>query len=258
MITGDLTIWVTHFLMLVVRMSALFIGSPIFGRSNIPAYVKVLLSVMISFIAIQFYPPMGDLPKTLVHFVLAIIGEVLVGLTIGYVTTMFFNIVFTAGQIMDTQVGYSMVQIYDVTLNSQASITGSLMNIVIIQSFILTDGHLRLIRMLFDTFEYIPVGHVVIDQSLGELMLRGFAQSFVLSVNVAMPIIASALVAEIGLGIVVRTSPQMNIFVVGVPIKMILGLVMLAVIIPIFIRFTNTIFDQMFQFIDVILPVMAS
>lgn len=257
-ITGDLTIWVTHFLMFVVRMSALFIISPIFGRANIPAYVKVLLSVMVAFIAIQFYPPPAELPPTLLHFVLAIMGELLVGLTIGYITTMFFGIVFTAGQIMDTQIGFGMVQIYDVATNAQMPIVGTIMNIVMIQSFLLTDGHLRLIRMLFATFEYLPVGRVAFNQSIGELMLRGFVQTFVLSVNVAMPIIASALVAEIGLGIVVRTSPQMNIFVVGMPIKTILGLVMIGVVIPVFINFTNTIFDQMFNFIDVVLPIMSS
>lgn len=257
-ITGDLTIWVTHFLMFVVRMSALFIISPIFGRANIPAYVKVLLSVMVAFIAMQFYPPPEELPPTILHFVLAILGELLVGLTIGYITTMFFGIVFTAGQIMDTQIGFGMVQIYDVATNAQMPIVGTIMNIVMIQSFLLTNGHLRLIRMLFATFEYLPVGHVAFNQSIAELMLRGFVQTFILSINVAMPIIASAMVAEIGLGIVVRTSPQMNIFVLGMPIKTILGLVMIGVVIPIFINFTNTIFDQMFSFIDVVLPVMSS
>jgi flagellar biosynthetic protein FliR len=256
-ITGDLTIWVTHFLMFVVRMSALFIISPIFGRANIPAYVKVMLSVMAGFIAIQFYPPPPELPPTLVHFILAIAGELLVGLTIGYITTMFFGIVFTAGNIIDTQIGFGMVQIYDVATNAQMPVIGTLMNIVIIQSFLLTNGHLKLIRLLFATFELIPVGNVVLRPELGQLMLNGFLQTFVLSINVALPIVASALVAEVGLGIVVRTSPQMNIFVIGLPLKVLLGLVMLGVIMPVFIRFTNVIFDRMFDFINVVLPVMG-
>jgi flagellar biosynthetic protein FliR len=238
-------------------MSALFIISPIFGRANIPAYLKILLSVMIGFIAIQFYPPPPELPPTLLHFVLAITGELLVGLSIGYITTMFFGIVFTAGNIIDTHIGFGMVQIYDVATNAQMPIIGTLLNIVIIQSFLLTNGHIKLIRLLFATFEYIPVGNVVLRPELGQLMLNGFLQAFVLSINVALPIMASALVAEVGLGIVVRTSPQMNIFVLGLPLKVLLGLVMMSVIVPVFIRFTNIIFDRMFDFINVVLPVMA-
>ncbi|MCL2080906.1 MAG: flagellar biosynthetic protein FliR [Oscillospiraceae bacterium] len=256
-ITGDLVIWVTHFLMLVVRMSALFIISPVFGRANLPAYVKVLMSIMIAFIALQFYPPPPELPPTLLHFVLAVAGELLIGLSIGYVTTMFFGIVFTAGNIIDTQIGFGMVQIYDVATNAQMPVVGTLMNVVIIQCFLLTNGHLRLIRLLFATFEYIPVGRVVLTPELGQLMLAGFVQTFVISISVAMPLVASALVAEVGLGIVVRTAPQMNIFALGLPLKVILGLIMLAVVAPVFIQFTNSIFDRMFEFLAVILPVMA-
>ena len=256
-ITGDLTVWITHFLLFVVRMSALFILSPIFGRANLPNMLKILLSVMVSFIAIQFYPPTGELPLSLPHFALAIAGELLTGLVIGYVTTMFFSIVFTAGQTIDTQIGFGMVQIYDVQTNSQIPVAGSLLNLVLLESFLLTDGHIKLIGMLFETFEYVPVGHVQLRPELGSYMLRGFIEVFVLSVNVALPIIASGLVAEIGLGIVVRTSPQMNIFVLGMPIKVILGLIMLGVVLPVFVGFTNTIFERMFMFLGEIFSTMV-
>ena len=255
-ITGDLTVWVVHFLFFVVRMSALFILSPIFGRSSIPNILKILLSVMISFIAIQFYPPPDELPPTLPHFILAIGGELLTGLVIGYVTTMFFSIVFTAGQTIDTQIGFGMVQIYDVQSNAQIPVAGSLLNLVLLVSFMLTNGHLRLISMLFDTFEYIPVGHVQFRPELGLFMLKGFVQTFVLSLNIALPIIASGLVAEIGLGIVVRTAPQMNIFAVGLPLKVLLGLIMLSVVVPVFVVFTNTIFEQMYLFLDEMFPML--
>lgn len=256
-ITGELTVWVTHFLLFVVRMSALFILSPIFGRANVPNNLKILLSVMMALIVIQFYPPPAELPPSLIHFVLAVAGELLVGLSIGYVTTMFFSIVFTAGQIIDTQIGFGMVQIYDVQTNAQIPVAGSMLNLILLESFLITNGHLKLISMLFATFEYIPVGGVQLRPELGTLMLRGFFEVFALSINVAMPIIASGLVAEIGLGVVVRTAPQMNIFVLGMPIKVVLGLIMLGVVLPVFVGFTNTIFERMFIFIDDILPMLA-
>ncbi|MCL1819179.1 MAG: flagellar biosynthetic protein FliR [Oscillospiraceae bacterium] len=255
-ITGDVVEWVVHFLLFVVRMSALFIVSPIFGRNNIPAYVKVLLSVILAFIAIQMFPPAPGLPPTILHFVFTIFGELLIGLIIGYVTTMFFSVVFTAGNIIDTQIGFGMVQIYDVATNAQMPVAGTLMNSILLICVLLSNGHIKLIRLLFATFEYIPVGHAAFRPEIGTLMLNGFVTTFILSVNVAIPLVASALVAEVGLGIVVRTSPQMNIFVIGIPLKTLLGLIMLGVVLPVFIRFTNIIFERMYEFINTILPVM--
>jgi flagellar biosynthetic protein FliR len=249
-ITGELTAWVVHFMLFVIRMSALFILSPVFGRTAIPNMLKVTLSVMVAFIAINFYPPPQELPPSIAHFILAVGGELLVGLVIGYVTTMFFSIVFTAGQTIDTQIGFGMVQIYDVQSNAQIPVAGSLLNLVLLLSFLLANGHLVLISLLFDTFEYIPVGNVQFRPELGWLMLKGFVQTFILSLNVALPIIASGLVMEVGLGIVVRTSPQMNIFAIGLPMKVLLGLVMLSVVVPVFAVFTKAIFEQMYLFLD--------
>ncbi len=248
-ITGDLTTWVVQFMLFVVRMSAFFILSPIFGRANIPMNLKVLLSVMMAFIAIQYYPPLAALPPTIAGLVLVIVGELAVGFIMGYITTMFFSVVFTAGQIIDTQIGFGMVQIYDIQTNAQVPVAGSLLNLVLLETFLMTDGHHRLIQLLFASFQLIPVGQVQLRPELGTLMLRGFVEVFVLSINVALPIIASGLVAEVALGIVVRTSPQMNIFVVGMPIKTILGLLMLSVLVPAFVSFTRVIFDTMYAFI---------
>ncbi|GHV36435.1 flagellar biosynthetic protein FliR [Clostridia bacterium] len=256
-ITGDLTAWVVHFLMMVTRMSALFILSPVFGRTQIPAYLKILMSVMMSFIGIQFYPPPLTVPPTLAHLALALGGELLVGLIIGWVTTLFFSVVYTAGQFIDTQIGFGMVQIYDVSTNAQVPVAGSMLNLILMESFILTDGHLKLVRMLFYTLQIIPVGEVSLTPAIAPLMLRGFLETFLIAVNVAAPILASAMLAEIALGILVRTAPQMNIFVVGIPLKTMLGLIMLVVITPIFVRFTNVIFERMFLFMAEVLPILT-
>ncbi|MCL2084607.1 MAG: flagellar biosynthetic protein FliR [Oscillospiraceae bacterium] len=256
-ITGDPAVWVTHFLMIVTRMSGMFILSPIFGRTNLPANLKVLMSVAMSFIAVQFYPPPAALPPTLFHFALSMLAELLVGLVIGLITTMFFSVVYTAGQVIDTQIGFGMVQIYDVATNAQVPVAGSLFNVVIMICVLLANGHMLLIRWMFMSFEAIPVGQATLRPEIGAFMLRGFAETFLLALNVAMPMLASAMVAEVALGILVRTTPQMNIFVVGMPLKVILGLLMLAVVTPIFMRYTNVIFDRMYLFIGEVIDLMA-
>jgi len=243
------TLWASQFALILIRMSGLFILSPIWGRANVPNPLKISFTVILSLILINFYPPVAGLYDNLVGFVLLCVGELLIGLALGFVTTMFFGIVFTSGQIIDMQIGFGMVQVYDVQQNIQIPITGNLFNLVILLCFILTGGHIRLIEILFHTFETLPVGHVTLDERLPAVMLEGFVRTFVLAVQVAMPVIASGLLAEISLGIVVRTAPQMNVFVIGIPIKTIIGLVMLTLVIPVFTYFTSSIFDEMFNFV---------
>ncbi len=250
-ITGDLTDWVANFALILIRMSGLFLLSPIWGRANVPRTLKICLSVVLTMILVNFYPPPAEPPwHTLAGYALLCTGELMVGMTLGFLTTMFFGIVFTAGQVIDMQTGFGMVQIYDVQQNIQIPIAGNLLNLTILLCFLMTGGHMKLIEILFATFERLPLGQVTIDTRLPLVMLEAFIRAFVMAVQVAMPVVASGLLAEISLGVIVRTAPQMNVFVIGIPIKTIIGLLMLALIIPVFVRMTGPIFDTMFSFID--------
>ncbi len=250
-ITGEFALWATQLGLILIRVSALFLLSPIWGRANVPAPLKIGLSLLLSLILIQFFPPPAVSPfASLPAFVLAAMGELLVGLTLGFVTTMFFGIVFTAGHIIDNQIGFGMVQVYDTASNIQVPIAGSLLNLIILICFMLSGGHMTLIRILINTFDRIPIAQVQIKPETALVLLDGFVRSFALAVQVAMPIIASGLLAEISLGVIVRTAPQMNVFVIGIPIKTIIGLVMLFLIMPVFVSVTGPIFQAMFESLD--------
>lgn len=236
------------FLLVLVRMTGLFTLSPVYGRSNIPVPLKVGFTLLLTFIMVQLVPPV-ILPQfdSIFSYMLLVLSELLVGLTLGFVTTLFFSVVFTAGQMIDTQIGFGMVQVYDVQTNVPIPVAGSLLNLVLLQCFLAVDGHTRLVAILFDTFAAAPVGQVVFRPELAMAMVKYFSQCFILAVNVAMPILASGLLAEAALGIIVRSAPQMNVFVVGIPIKIILGLLLLAVTVPVFATFTSTLFDRMYE-----------
>ncbi len=261
--TGAPTDWVATFALILIRLSGLFLLSPIWGRANVPRTLKIGLCILLGLILINFFPPPAQ-PSyhTLIGYALLCVGELLIGLAMGFVTTMFFSIVFTAGQIIDMQTGFGMVQVYDIQQNIQIPIAGNLLNLVILLCFLLAGGHMKLIEILFRTFEHMPPGMIVLDERLPLMMLEGFIRSFTMAIQVAMPIIAAGLLAEISLGIIVRTSPQMNVFVIGIPIKTIIGLLMLSLIIPVFVHFTTPVFDTMFSFIDrafqALLPVQAA
>lgn len=250
-IISALVLNIDFFLLMFVRVTALMISSPIFGRKNIPDTMKIAFCVMVTYV---LFTSIGQ-PKTveyggILEFALLVIKELLFGLTLGYVTTLFFSIVQTAGQTMDMQMGFGMVNVFDVQNNINIPVTGSFLSIVMLVTFFAVNGHLMLIKIMASTFTFVPVGGVVLNPAIGMVALDVFALAFVLSVKVAMPMIAAGLLGEVIMGIIVRAIPQMNIFVVGIPMKIMLGLLMLLIIIPVFVHFCDTLFDQMFLSVE--------
>jgi flagellar biosynthetic protein FliR len=241
-------LWVSHFALLLVRNIAVFTISPVLGRQNVPMYTKIMLSVMLTFILLPLHPPPDEMIwGSIFHYTYAILSEAAVGLIIGYMNTLFFALVFTAGQVIDMKIGFGMVKVFDVQSNVQVPVAGSLLNMVVLLCFLISDGHIKLIHTLSRTYEIIPLGQVTLNVGLVYVVIETFIRTFVIAVNIALPVLAAGLLAEAALGIIVRITPQMNVFVVGMPLKVLLGLFMLFLIMPIFVMLTGSIFEQMFD-----------
>ncbi len=241
-----------YVLFLFLRVSALIFSSPIFGRNSIPATAKVGLCMAITFVFFNAIPQQYpiDYGDDLVLFILICLTELLFGLIMGYVLNVFLTLTFTAGQVMDMQMGFGMVNVFDAQSNLSVPVTGNLLNITSLVIFFLVDAHLRLIDILYITVERIPIGGVTISPALGWVALELFAKAFMLAGYVAMPIIASGMVGEISLGIMIRTVPQMNAFSIGLPMKVLLGLMVMAIIIPVYVNFVGVIIDELFIGMD--------
>ncbi|MFA5675324.1 MAG: flagellar biosynthetic protein FliR, partial [Christensenellales bacterium] len=222
----------------------------LFGRHNIPNMLKIAFCLLVTYITFAAEPSGIVLYGGAADFILLCVKELLFGLALGYVTTLFFSIVQTAGQVMDMQMGFGMVNVFDVQSNISVPVTGNLMYVVMLITFFGVDGHIKLIHIIRGTFGHIPVGGVALNPVIGLVALKVFALAFLLSVNVAMPLIASGLLGEVAMGFIVRAIPQMNVFVVGIPLKIAIGFLMLLLILPVFIHFTDTLFKNMFVSID--------
>jgi flagellar biosynthetic protein FliR len=243
--------WVVHYLLIVTRLSAVFVFSPLLARREIPAMLKIGLSLLVAAIVIQFTPPPLAYPyNNAFSLALAVIAELSVGLAIGVVTLFFFNAVYTAGHVMDMQIGFAMAQMYDSSVGGQVAVTSGLLNFVLIVVFVTSGAFTQLIVTMTNTFEIIPVGMGIIRPEAAFLMIEVFVRTFAVAVQIAMPLLASALILEVALGVIVRTAPQMNVFVVGIPLKVFLGLIVLMLMLPAFTAFSNTLFSEMFVYID--------
>ncbi len=240
-----------HFLLMFLRTSALIISSPIFGRKNVPNTVKIAFCVLVTYVTFTSFSSHAEiLYSNVVEFSLLCIKELLYGMVLGFVTTMFFGLVQTSGHVIDMMMGFGMVDVFDVQNNVKVPISGTLLYTVLVITFFMANAHLQLIHILNITFTQVPVGFVTLNPKIGLVALEVFVLAFVMSVNVALPLIASGFLGEVLMGIVIRSVPQMNIFVVGLPLKVALGFLMLVLVLPIYVNYTDVIFMEMFNSID--------
>jgi flagellar biosynthetic protein FliR len=249
----------TYALLLFLRMTGLFALSPVFGRQNVPAAVKIGLSLLLSYIFLAAYPPDAAFAVSdanLLEYVLLCVKELLVGLVIGYMTTLFFNIVLMAGQVMDVQIGFGMAQIFDPGTHSQVSLVGGFLSYGLLLYFFALNGHHALLKILYFSFEKIPVGHVVLRPEIAGTCLKAFAMAVSMAVSVALPVIAAEIILEVVMGIMIRSVPQLNIFVVGLSVKILAGLFALLLLVPFFASYGDRIFEEMFSFINTALERM--
>ncbi|MDL2217230.1 flagellar biosynthetic protein FliR [Christensenellaceae bacterium OttesenSCG-928-M15] len=234
--------------LLFLRMAGLIWTSPIFGRKNVPNMAKLAYCLSLTYFFFVSVPQYAPLPTgSLFTFVMYGALELLFGIIMGYILTLFFDVAFTAGQLVDWQMGFSMASVFDVESNASVPVTGNLINIMTLLMFFALDGHLMLIRLMHTALIEIPIGGVVYHSGLTSVIVEFFIQAFVLAIRLALPMIASGMIAEVVLGLILRAVPQMNVFVIGMPLKVLLGLAMLAAIMPVYVDFTTEIFDTMFN-----------
>ena len=241
-----------YFILLLFRVGGLVVASPIFGRVNIPNIAKIGLVTSLSYLLFTIFPQTVAIQySTLLGFILLCAGELLLGMALAFVTNVFFSLTaFTAGQIIDMQIGFGIVNVYDIQNNTQVPMMGNVLNIMLLLLFFIINGHTRLIEMIYLTVERMPVGTLVFSATIGITALEIFARAFLLGVMMALPILASGLTLEFAFGMMMRAVPQIHMFIVGIPLKMLVGLIVFAVTLPVFGGYSERIFTELFNGIE--------
>jgi flagellar biosynthetic protein FliR len=227
-------------------MSAYVFISPIFGRQGIPAITKVGISMLLSVFVLQgFNQTISIDDLSLVAFVVVVAKEAIIGLLLGYTTTVFFSVFYIAGQIIDMQMGFQMGGMFDAQLNSQVPISGNLLYAFAILTFLQLNGHLKLLYILYHCYEAIPIMGGNIVASLTNVVITGFFVAFTLAVRLVLPVILIMLIIQGVLGVMVKFIPQLNIFIIGIPIKIFIGFFVLFYMVSPMVNMFETIFDEM-------------
>lgn len=234
------------FLLVFVRMTGLFVVAPIFGRRNIPTYFKIGFSfftalILVNTTAVQNFQH----DESILAYTLLVMKEFIVGMSIGFIAYLAFTAIYVAGEIIDMQIGFGVVNVMDPVSNIQVPVTSNIYFIMSMLLLLSMNGHHVLIKALFDSFTALPLGSAVFDASLADLLMAVFSAVFVTGFKIAAPVVASILITDVALGTVSRMVPQLNIFVIGMPLKIFIGLIILLITIPMFINVMEEIFKSM-------------
>jgi len=245
------------FLLVFARISGIFTSAPFFSSRNIPLYAKAGTALMFSYILLPLvYNPKITIPDALWAYLLLVAGEFLLGLILGYVSQLIFDAIQMSGFLLDLQIGFGIVNVFDPQFGQQVPLMGNFQYILAFLTFLSTDGHHILLTAFFDSYKLIPVTGIVFHPALSEFILTLFCGVFTIAFKIALPVLVALLLTDVGLGILARTMPQMNIFVVGIPAKIGIGLFTLSVTLPFYIAFVEVGFDGMYQNIYHLLAVL--
>ncbi|HML86998.1 MAG TPA: flagellar biosynthetic protein FliR [Methylomusa anaerophila] len=236
------------FLLVFARISGIFSVAPIFGSRNIPLAVKAGMSLLLTYILVPLlaYPDF-TIPNALFAYILLVISEFLVGLIIAFAASMAFNAIQMAGSIIDTQIGFGIVNVLDPQFGQQTPLIGNFKYILALVIFLTTNSHHLLLSALFSSFQLIPVTKAVYHPSISDIIVNMVVGIFVIALKISLPVLVSLLLTDVALGILSRTMPQMNIFIVGMPGKIIVGIFVLSLALPFYIMFLEVVFNDMFR-----------
>lgn len=226
----DLRLLVTGGLAMT-RVSTFVMAVPILGIRNVPPMVKIALSAWLAIAAASLLPP-TSLPLEPGPVALALSVESLIGVVLAFSVVLFFAAIQYAGQIIGVQIGFAMVNVIDPQSQTNVSIISQVYNLVAVLTFLALDGPRILIRAIQESFVAIPPGVAEVSQvGLFELG-QSAATIFSLGFKIALPVVITLLLVSLSMGILGRTVPQLNILVVGFPIKILVGLFMIGACIP--------------------------
>jgi len=235
------------FLLVMIRTSGIFIFSPFFSSQNIPNIAKIGLTMAISIlISLTLSNPI-DLK--LLPLIIVIFKELLVGIIIGYISYAFFSAFYVMGQIIDMKIGFGMANVIDPQNRVQIPLMGNFYYILSFLVFLGLNGHHRIILALKDSYNYIPINSFSYSETMMNLVIDILTKSFEIGLKLSMPIIVVIFISDIVLGILSKTIPQLNVFVVGMPFKILVGLVFILVGIPIFFNSIDGMLDLIVNYI---------
>ena len=234
------------FLLILVRVSCFLSLAPFYGMKNVPGKVKIGLAFFVSILIFGFVDQSYVEYTGVIGYAVIVLKEGITGLLIGLAANVCNSIILFAGNIIDMDIGLAMAMEFDPINNTQVTITGNLYNYFILLLLVATNMHHYILQAMVDAFTVIPINGQVFDwDSLLTSMTRYMGDMFVIAFRIVLPVFACIMILNCILGIMAKVSPQMNMFAVGMQLKVLVGLAVLLLTITLLPSIGNIIFTEM-------------
>lgn len=237
------------FLLVLVRILAFFTSMPLFSYRNVPAVFKIGLGVFFALILAFAI----DVPEETIVFdntyFLLLFKELLVGLSIGFIAGMLMYAVQVAGMFLDIAFGFLVANVIDPQTGTQSPLMGGYLYTFALLFLLATDGHHLILDGIYYSYSFIPIDQLFLpfgEEAVVREAMTAFTTMFAVAFQMSFPVVGSLFLIDVALGMMSRAVPQMNVFVVGLPLKIFAGLPILAISLPAFFFLTDRLFDEMF------------
>jgi flagellar biosynthetic protein FliR len=236
-------------LLIFVRLGAAIMLLPGFGEASISPRIRLLLALALTVLVQPVLPTaLPALPDSATALFLLILGEVFIGLFLGSISRILMAALSIGGMMIATMTGLANALTNDPTAAQQGSIAGSFLSTLALLIILSLDLHHLLLRGIIDSYQVFVPGQSILVGDITQMISRIVAKSFLLGFQIASPFVAIALIFNLGLGLLSRLMPQMQVFFIAMPLQILIGLSVLMIGLPVLLGWFITSFQ------DVALP----
>lgn len=235
-------------ILVFIRLTSFFASINIIFPSGTPNMFKVAFSIFMSII-VSFTINVDVNIATTLDLINYIVMEITTGLVLGYITSICFNSLKIAGSLIDLQIGISMANIYDPNSKEQSTIIENIMYWMGIMIFFSMNGHHRLIEGIQQSFKLIPIGESILSNNF-TYIINVFVQCFIIGFKIAVPVVLALIITDLIMGLISRSVPQLNVMVIGMPLKVLVGIMFFIIALPFILNEVHNLLNKIPDILD--------
>jgi len=239
----EINAWIAGLLWPLTRILGMLASAPLFGHASVPNQVKLILGVLLALIIAPTVPAIPAVDPMSYAGLLILVQEMLVGVAMGFSMRLVFAAIEYAGELASSTMGFSFASFFDPTTQGRSAAISQFLSMVATMAFLAVNAHLVLLAALSESFVSLPISATPLSLAAPLELARLGSRIFSAGLQISLPILAALLITNVALGILTRAAPQLNIFGIGFPITLGVGMLTLSVALP----YLNTPIQNLFN-----------
>ncbi|MDF1641605.1 MULTISPECIES: flagellar biosynthetic protein FliR [Thalassolituus] len=245
----DVSHWVARYIFPFARIAGLLMVMPLIGTRMVPQRIRLLLAITITFVVVPVLPPFIKVDALSLASIIIIGQQILIGIALGFAVELLTQVFVIAGQLIAMQTGLGIATTVDPSQGASVVVVSQWFLFMVSLVFLALNGHLVLIEILIDSFRTIPIGFDGFSVEQWGLLITWSGWMFAAATVIALPAIAALLIVNLAFGVMTRAAPQLNIFALGFPVTMIVGIFIIWINIGEMAVGFHLYMDTLFEFI---------